>query len=61
MTTVELTVNIIAATDLAVLCEVEDAEVWIPRSLIEDGDTLVVDMGVDIEVQQWFAEREGIW
>jgi hypothetical protein len=34
----EFFVEIIAATDMAVLVEIEGSEEWIPRSQIEDGD-----------------------
>jgi hypothetical protein len=34
-------------------------EIWIPRSVIENGDTIAKD-DEDVVVQEWFAEREGL-
>lgn len=34
--------------------------VFIPISLIENGDDLVEENDVDINVQTWFCEKEGI-
>lgn len=46
-------------TAKAVLLAKGDFEVWVPRSVCEDGDEL--DMGdTDICVAEWFAEREGL-
>jgi len=36
-----------AATEKAVLLEIEDDEYWCPRSLIEDGDEIHYDSGSD--------------
>lgn len=36
-------------------------EYWIPRSLIEDGDTIDVDDELtEISVEEWFLTQEGI-
>lgn len=66
-----LTGRVIAATERSVLVMLKDAygeprDVWIPRSLIEDGEKLVkadpfYDGGnIDIEVKSWFCEKEGL-
>lgn len=51
-------VRVIRVTDRAVLLtQGDDREVWVPRSVCEDGDSL--DVGdTDICVSRWFAERE---
>ncbi len=45
----------VAETDKAILFLIEDDEVWIPKSVIEDDDC----MGT-IEVATWFCDREGL-
>lgn len=34
-------------------------EIWIPRSVAVDGDE-ITEGDTDVEVQTWFAEREGL-
>ena len=56
-TTIE--VEITRATDAAVLVELDDREVWIPRSVCLEGDAL--DVGdTDLIVADWFLEKEGL-
>lgn len=56
-TTIEA--EITRATDAAVLVELEDREVWIPRSVCLEGDAL--DVGdTDLLVADWFLEKEGL-
>lgn len=54
--TVEIAVEIKHVTDRAVLVFDGDNEFWVPRSLIEDFDP---NDNV-INVQEWFAEKEGM-
>lgn len=52
--------QIIAATNRAVLVRLENLkEVWIPRSLCDNGRDLEVG-DTDICVEEWFAEKEGL-
>lgn len=55
-----ITGEVIRTTLLAVLVR-DDAgdEVWVPRSVCEDGDSL--EKGdTDVRVEPWFAEKEGM-
>jgi ribosomal protein S1 len=50
--------TITKVTEKAVLVELDGDEKWIPRSQIEDGDT--IDVGSqDFAVTTWFAKKEG--
>ena len=51
--------EIIAATDKAVLCDIDGEEIWIPRSVIDGGDSLDIGDNGEIEVAEWFAKKEG--
>lgn len=58
---VEFNGTVKKATDKAILFTMEDSkqEVWIPRSVIEDGDELEEDeIDQTIFVKEWFADRE---
>lgn len=51
--------EIIRATDAAVLVDLGDREIWIPRSVCLEGDAL--DVGdTDLIVADWFAKQEGL-
>lgn len=58
--TVEFYAEVLHETEMAVLCEVDGDEVWIPRSVIEDGEDLETGDTGDIEVAEWFAIKEGL-
>lgn len=52
-----------ATTADAVLLDLGDGEcpVWIPRSVIEDGDAIQDGDGPDdLEVKTWFLKKEGL-
>lgn len=52
--------TIIATTDMAVLLErKDDDEVWIPRSVIDEGDSLE-ENDCDPLVKKWFINKEGL-
>lgn len=54
-----LEAEITRTTDSAVLVDLDDRELWIPRSVCLEGDAL--DVGdTDIIVAAWFAEKEGL-
>ncbi|WP_048647528.1 hypothetical protein [Nitratireductor soli] len=56
-TTIEA--EITRATDAAVLVDLDDQEIWIPRSVCLEGDTL--DVGdTDLIVADWWLEQEGL-
>lgn len=56
--TVELAYDeIVRETDLAKCFDLGDQEAWIPKSVIEDDDG---EGGGIVEVQEWFAEKEGL-
>lgn len=53
--------RVIAETDLALLMELEDGEQWFPKSVITDAEDIDVgDTEIEIEVKEWFAEKEGL-
>ena len=56
--------RILSQTTLALLVKLEGdgREFWIPKSLVEDGDTLYPDEDavVDLEVAEWWATKEGL-
>jgi hypothetical protein len=62
MATVTLTVlKVVAETDLALLLELEEDQVWVPKSVITGADEIDVgDEDIEVEVAEWFAEREGL-
>lgn len=53
--------RVVKGTDDALLFEIDGDRTWVPRSVIEDDDS--IDIGtVDIEVnvKTWFAKKEGL-
>lgn len=54
-------VKAIRQTDKALLCKIDDDDVWVPKSLIHD-DSEVYEPGHHgkLVVAQWFAEKEGL-
>ena len=56
-----LVTEIKAATDAALLCEIDGSEIWLPKSQIEDGDEIEVgEEDIEINVAGWLAEQEGL-
>jgi hypothetical protein len=53
--------NVLAATDLALLCVIEGQEVWLPRSQLQDG-TEVEDRGDSgtVVLPEWLAVEKGL-
>lgn len=50
-------------TDKAALLMIngETAERWVPRSVIEDGESLeVIDDYQDIHIAKWWCDKEGV-
>lgn len=63
MSRVEVTIDIVHKTDDAVLvCDADDNEVWIPYSLMDEDedDFKIGDEGVELNVAEWFATKEGL-
>lgn len=62
MDTVTIQVEeVIRETDLALLFLIDDDEVWMPKSVITDGDEIEVGAcEIEIEVAEWFAKQEGL-
>lgn len=61
---IEICVEIKKTTQGAVLVDDGDDEKWIPRSLIEHDDALcwtddAIGEIIEIEIPEWFAEKEG--
>ncbi len=54
--------DVIKTTEKAVLVFEEDneRELWIPRSVIEDGESVEEDEDLDLNVESWFCEKEGL-
>lgn len=52
--------EVIRTTERAVLVRCPDKrEVWVPRSVCLDGD-MIEEGDTDLEVETWFAEKEGL-
>lgn len=51
--------EIIRAADRAVLIVYEDAEVWVPRSVCLEGNSISVG-DTDLIVADWWLEKEGL-
>lgn len=50
-----------ASTRDAILFVIDDREVWVPRSLIVDGESIYDDEeDGSFEVPEWWAEKEGL-
>lgn len=49
--------QILAVTNLAVMIE---SDVWVPRSVIANGDALTVGDTGPLEIQRWFVAQEGL-
>lgn len=53
--------RVVAETDAAVLLTVDGDDRWVPKSLIENPAALDVgDVDIEVEVAEWFAEKEGL-
>jgi hypothetical protein len=53
--------EIVAATDMALLCVIDGEEVWIPRSQVADGgDYSEGDSDLTLSVTRWFADKEDL-
>lgn len=54
-------VEAIRETDKALLCRIEDEEVWIPKSQITD-DSEVYELGGEgtLVITQWLATEKGL-
>lgn len=68
--TIEVCVDLIRQTDLAILCSDGDREVWIPKSVIKDPPILFLEEAIratalrmppseTITIMEWFAIKEG--
>lgn len=51
--------RVLSVTERAVLLDLDNREQWIPRSVIEDGEDVVV-FQTDLYVAEWFVEKEGL-
>ena len=50
-----------AETDLALLCIIDDKQVWIPKSVVhEDSEVAGEGDSGTIVVKRWFAEKQGL-
>lgn len=51
-------VEVLRATDKALLCKIEKEEVWVPRSVVDDSSEVQEehDSGT-LVVQSWFAKK----
>lgn len=47
-------------TEEAVLINDGDKDCWIPKSCIENGDIIDFELNNIINVEEWFAEKEGL-
>lgn len=50
-----------AETDLALLFVIDGEEIWVPKSCIEEPDEIAVeDEEIEVEIAEWFCQREGL-
>lgn len=52
--------EVIAVTDRAVLVELDGEERWFPRAVLRDGDDAGRGDTITLEVESWFASKEGL-
>lgn len=53
--------EIVAETDLALLCRIDGEDYWIPKSQVADADDYSQgDSDLTLSVTQWFADKEGL-
>lgn len=69
--TVEVCVDLIRQTDMAILCSDGEREVWIPKSIIKDPPIVYLEesllntyytgknVSATITIAEWFAIKEG--
>lgn len=66
--TVEISTHVVHATEAALACKLDPNDekentIWVPKSLVENLDQLgEIKFGqmYELEVQEWFAEQEGM-
>lgn len=53
--------TVVKETSAAILLETDDGKTWIPKIMVVDpADTWEEGEEVEIEVPEWFAEKEGL-
>lgn len=52
--------EVIAATERAVLVELDGEERWFPRAVLRDGDAADKGDVIEVELEAWFASKEGL-
>lgn len=55
-----ISVTVTTITGKAILINDGTKDCWIPKSLIEDPDDLVHGEVTEINVQEWFLQKEGL-
>ena len=61
MDTIEVSGTIEGSTDKALLIDFGFGPQWVPKSLIQDGDSLCeFSSDTTFEIAEWFCEEEGI-
>jgi hypothetical protein len=49
-----------AASDSAILVDVEGEEVWLPKSVVGDFDDAEPGDTIDLKIPEWLAEDRGL-
>jgi hypothetical protein len=57
---VEIVGEVRAITELAILLDDGDQQVWLPRSRFTTDDDLEIDALVTLEVEEWLALDKGL-
>jgi len=57
---VEITVEVIKETELAVLVTDGDEEVWLPKSHIETDEDFISGVAIEIAIPEWLANEKGL-
>jgi len=55
---VAIGVKVVHETEMAVLLDNGDTELWVPKSCIRDGYDIDYEGNMDLDIALWFAERE---
>lgn len=51
--------TVVRVTDRALLIDMEGSREWYPRSVVTGGDSMDEGEDVEVEVERWFAKKQG--
>ncbi len=56
----EITGKVVRTTELAVLLDVGDYKVWLPKSQIETEFSFDIGQDIEVEIPEWLAIDKGL-